>query len=331
MSNRLELLKKPGKPALKFKPKAVARKSKEDRAKEAPAVKVEEPARTAPASTRGRGGARGGRGGRGGAYVGTHLVSSGPFALGSVGMSNPSTLKTGHTADKVYVGAKALTPGPTDGLQFKRRDGAGDGSDDEDPTRLNMNRDYALEDSETVLFPVRPHKDVELLVEPAVVLSATALAPTLRAQTVDSVKSESSDEVAPATPAEPASRGEHDKLIDDQRLIVDLVWKMDQLATDEQYVMFHLPQMAAGTPAGEVATLASPAAGNFDGQVGRLNFHKSGKISLTLNGTQTPFDCARGVSLAFLQEVYAVDSADDARAIHRLGAVAGKIVATPSI
>ena len=56
MSQRLELLnpkKTAAKPGLKFKPKAVARKSEKDRAKEAPEVKSEDRFRN-PNATRGR-------------------------------------------------------------------------------------------------------------------------------------------------------------------------------------------------------------------------------------------------------------------------------------
>lgn len=357
MSNRLDSLNsnKPGsKPALKFKPKSVARKSKEDRDKSAPEIKVEEKPRLH-TSNRGRGSTRGRGRGRGAAYVGTHVVSSGPLAMGSVGMGDGHTMsKTGNTADRVYGTNELSSAAALANLKLKSRTGSED-SDDEDPTRFNMNKEYAQDDETSALFPVRPHKDLDSLVEPALALSLTALVQLLRepsrAQTVELVKTESSEEVASvADTINPIEREEHDRIIDDQRSIVDLVTaKLDTMSTadgDNKYIMFHLPQILPqdSESAASQSTLASHSS-NFEGEIGSLNFHQSGKITILLNGTATAFECSRGVSSAFLQEVYAIESNDhgdddamlDADGvklsgnIYRLGDVAGKIVATPAI
>lgn len=145
MSNRLESLnsKKPSsspvpKPGLKFKPKVVQRKSKEERAKVAPQVK-QEPQRNA--STRGRGGsARGrGRGGRNN-YAGTHIVTSGPLSAGSVSIGNLSGTKLGLTADLIYNsnGEGLSTPDFINNLKMKGSRSAtpgGDSDSEDDPTR----------------------------------------------------------------------------------------------------------------------------------------------------------------------------------------------------
>ncbi|KAG2735045.1 hypothetical protein G9P44_001259 [Scheffersomyces stipitis] len=173
MSNRLESLnsKKPGstpgpKTSLKFKPKVVPRKSKEDRAKEAPIQVKEEPNSRSLSARGGRGGARGGRG-RGGRnnYAGTHLVSSGPLSSGSVSIGNASGSKLGLTADRSY---NSVSPSPEFLQNLKLKDrtksptpGLDSDEEEDDPTKINMTQQYRFADEETVLFPVRPERDEE--------------------------------------------------------------------------------------------------------------------------------------------------------------------------
>lgn len=373
MSYRLDSLnsKKTGaKPALKFKPKAVARKSKEDRDKDVALLKTEEKPRV-PAPTRGRGGSRG-RGGRGrGGSYGTQVIAAGPLALGSVGMGGGTTSsKTGLTNDKIYGGETLLGASSITGLKLKSRSSRAltpfeESDDEDDPLKINMSKDYAFEDSETTLFPVRPHKDL-VKVEQSATASVTVLVNSSRAQTVESVKTETSDEVAggqPLGPNDPVVRAEHDKMIDDQNAIVDLITSNmaglktaeDELAVSEEdkYIIFHIPQVLPKEQQELVETspFASEKVQNLEGHIGNLNFHKLGKITMTL-GEGTVFDVTRGVSPSFLQEVFVLDSFEARRKqeegedemadvldvdgrkisgdIYRLGEVSGKIIATPS-
>lgn len=388
MSNRLESLhSKTAKPALKFKPKAVARKSKEDREKDAREIKTEEKPRTP--ATRGRGGARGGRGGRAAAALaGTHMVSAGPLSLGSVALSElKSTRMSYHSHGGTFnasddLGSTAVLAKMTLKARSNVPTGGAD-SDEEDhkAARINMNKEYAYEDSETILFPVRPEKDVEATPEAALTASESALAvlsaPQSRAQsralTADSVKSEPEDGVASDLPpiadvAGDLARAEYDRLIDDQRSIIDLLsTKLGQIKTedalapaaeastvaDQRFLVFQMPQIQPEKL--ENMETKSPFANSnaliFNGQVGNLNIHKSGKISITMNDGSV-LDCYKGTSPSFLQEVYMLDSlaakktpeelennndvynANNVKVggdIYRLGEVVGKIVAQPSI
>lgn len=373
MSDRLESLnsKKGAKPALKFKPKAVARKSKEDRDKDAAIVKSEE-SPVIPPPTRGRGGSRGRGGrGRGASYVGTHIVSAGPLASGSISMGGLTSSKTGLTNDKIYGGDSSQKAVAVSNLKMKSRKlksptPLGQESDEEeDATKINMSKEYVFDDSETILFPVRPHKDIAEADE-SVPASVTVLVNSSRAVTVDSVKSEDLDVVADSEPivsTDPVERAEHDKRLDDQNAIVDLLTskvanlKADSEASppadDSKYILFHLPKVF-GDKKSEMlsrSTLASDSVESIEGQVGNLNFHKSGKISMTLGGG-TVFDVSQGMSSSFLQEVFVVDShearkkpedeeemaelldADGGKIggnIFRLGEIAGKIIATPAL
>lgn len=392
MSNRLESLhSKTAKPALKFKPKAVARKSKEDREKDAREIKTEEKPRTP--ATRGRGGSRGGRGGRAAAALaGTHMVSAGPLSLGSVALSElKSTRMSYHSHGGTFnasddLGSTAVLAKMTLKARSNVPTGGAD-SDEEDhkAARINMNKEYAYEDSETILFPVRPGKDIEATPEAALTASESALAllsaPQSRAQsralTVDSVKSEPNDDVANDLPpiadvAGDLARAEYDRLIDDQRSIIDLLsTKLGQIKTedkvapseenlassegsaDQKFLVFQLPQIQP-EELKNIETKSPFANTNalvFNGQVGGLNIHKSGKISITMNDGSV-LDCYKGTSPSFLQEVYMLDSlaarktpeelennndvynANNVKVggdIYRLGEVVGKIVAQPSL
>lgn len=364
MSNRLESLnsKKPGaKPALKFKPKAVARKSKEAREKDAPAVKTEEPSRMPP--TRGRGGARGRGRGRGGAYVGTHLVSAGPLAMGSVSVGPGTTnSKTGLTSDRIY-GVDNTLNDPLAHLKSRKSksatpDAASD--DEDDPRKINMSKEYAFEESEVVLFPVRPQKDEPEDKAAVGALSTTTLVSNTKSPTVESVKSELLEEVAQPQvigPDDALETAEYNRHIDDRLDIVDLLTtQLSGLKTDEdgagpgeKYFTVHLPQVISESSE-EIelkSTFANSNNQNIEGHVGNINFHKSGKISISIGNTL--FDVSAGVPSSFLQEVVVLDShaarkSDDDESemldadgmkiggnIFRLGEVAGKIVATPTV
>lgn len=386
MSNRLDSLnlKKSGsKPALKFKPKVVARKSKEDREKNSPVVKTEEKA--SQPSTRGRGGLRGRGRGRGGSYAGTHVVSAGPLASSAVGSGPVATSKTGLTNDKIFGAEGKEQADPLLNLKMKSRsqsDGtpAGEDSDDDSGvTKINMSRDYQFDATETVLFPVRPQKDAEKEASKvAMSLSSTTSATSSRAPSrtpgPELVKSESSEDIKREhTPdlvldrvGGTVEQDEHNRLIDDQRAIVDLVTgkfaglKADNSNTIQQdnYFLVHLPQIS-NINADEDATkekseetfseLANLRLANFLGHIGQLNFHRSGKITMSL-GSKTTLNVAQGVPSSFLQELYVIDSQaprasgendsddildeegrKDVGDIYRLGEVTAKLVATPEI
>lgn len=386
MSNRLDSLnpKKSGaKPALKFKPKVVARKSKEDRDKNAPVVKTEERASVAP--TRGRGGARGRGRGRGGAYVGTHIVSSGPFASSAVASGPISSSKTGLTSDKIFGAEGDVQHDPLLNLKLKSRsqtDGtrADENSDDEgDLTKINMSKEYQFDESETVLFPVRPQKDELTNTSIAQIpLSAATSATNSRAPSrtpgPQLVKSETPEDVKSETIGLPSDRvgdaieeSEHNRLIDDQQAILNLVTgNFARLKTDEDtsvappnnYFLVHLPQISKVSNEEEgqkmeldtsVSELATPSLADFQGQIGQLNFHRSGKVTMSL-GSKTVLNVARGAPSNFLQELYIIDS-EAARSssteegedvlneegkkivgeVHRLGPVNAKLVAVPEI
>ncbi|QBM86268.1 DNA-directed RNA polymerase III subunit RPC4 [Metschnikowia aff. pulcherrima] len=400
MSQRLELLnpkKTAAKPGLKFKPKAVARKSEKDRAKEAPEVKSEDRFRN-PNATRGRGLGRGRGRGRGGAYVGTHVVSAGPLAMGSVGVGGGMTsLKTGLTSDRIYGAGDSASVAPLANLKLKLRDGVkkleeDSDSDGDDPTKINMNKEYAFDETETVLFPVRPQKAVATVLEPQLVLDTSTLpllsaTPGLRDESVmsvNSVKTEDFNGVKPefepsftppvlVNPDEKQESDEHDRILDDQRLIVDLITlgldsmkTDDDTADDDKYVLLHVPQITPKPTETENDEIVEPSATkhekidvsklhyassnaqNFEGQVGSLNFHQLGKITMSFG--DSVFQCAGGNPLSFLQELYIIeDSSVEAKPeeedasvldadgnkilgrIYRLGDISGKIVATPAI
>lgn len=168
-SDRLDSLTRGGaktngasKPGLKFKPKAVARRTKEDRDASAPSIES-----NAAASHRGgRGGARGGRGGnarggmRGGRNLaGTHVVQAGPLASGNAigdfsGSNNRSTIR-GVTPEYLSsLGRKSSSRGGSAALDSDDEGGA-DGEGDGAFSKIDMSKDYKFDSQEVDMFPVR--------------------------------------------------------------------------------------------------------------------------------------------------------------------------------
>lgn len=302
--------------------------------------------------------------------MGTHVVSAGPLASGSVGMGAISHTKTGLTHDRIFTAGGSGSSDPLSHLKSKSRTTKSltpfdsDSEDEFDLTKIDMSKEYQYEDSETVLFPVRPEKDENPDVSAP---SASALAASSRPETAEVVKSETPEEVKTDDenfniPKDPVERGEYDRLLDDQRAILDLVTaKLGDLKTDEsdpeptenKYVLFQLPQVVPQEETEQVVSksdFAGTGLYDLEGQVGQLNFHRSGKISITL-GESTTLDVAQGVPSSFLQELFVVDShaarkdpededenemLDEEGVkivgnIFRLGEVTGKIVGTPAL
>lgn len=194
-SSRLDSLSRrstPGtKPGLKFKPKVVARRSKEERDAEAPVTssidgnKNDKSARGN--ANRGRGGVRGGRGGRGGrALAGTHLVQAGPLASGNILSDTTQSFTRSATT--------STTPDYLSHL-VKRENGSRsasvglDSDDEDDPAKINMSKEYKFDPEHTELFPVRPVRNEH--VEPGDHKPSSANAAVERSESPESVTSAS--------------------------------------------------------------------------------------------------------------------------------------------
>ncbi|KAI3402750.2 RPC53 [Candida oxycetoniae] len=414
MSNRLESLnsKKPassgGKTGLKFKPKVVQRKSKEERAKAAPpSVKEEEGLHT---STHGRSSSNRTRGpnsrGRGGGvrnnYAGTHLVMSGPLSAGSVSLGNSSGSKLGLTKDLVYNsnGRETLTSEYIKNLELKNPkersfSGDSDSSDDENFAKINMTKVYRFADSETELFPYRPFRDDGIIRKneyrnqetreqsPVKIESSKESTPAPNSDV--NIKSENIEdkiEMIKENKAKLESKivktdsiivNESSKLINDYEVISNLLAdSFNNLSTeekleDDRYVLFQLPRNLPDYVREEskevkiekdvssqefpVATakskLAVPQTSHLRGEIGKVNIHQSGKITIDL-GNGIILNVTRGSPTDFLQELAVInlaqpnlnqeemDLVDDegrqmAGEIMRLGSVNEKIIATPYI
>lgn len=400
MSNRLESLnsKKPSsnsKPSLRFKPKVVARKTKEELAKEAPThVKQENGEDRAPVkdygSTRGGRSKRGGRGN----YAGTHLVSSGPLASGSVSMGNANGSKLGMTADRAY---SSVSPTPEFLQNLKLKDlksrtksptpDRDDESDmEEDATKINMNKEYQFADDETILFPVRPER-----YEPATdenYKSLQSKSQTPESDELDDIKIEVEDspvkeeqietqleqikhhkaqleskitETVDVLDQEEASKLKHGH----QEIMHFLTEKFNQQniqtqdteTNDIPYTLFHLPKLLPEYHNNDLEETKEPidmsertnfasAITNNRGQIGQLNIHKSGKISINL-GNNNNLVVSQGTPANFLQELMMLEMdgpSEDGEVemmnehgeelkgkLYRFGEVQGKIIGTPVI
>jgi DNA-directed RNA polymerase III subunit RPC4 len=152
---------------LKFKPKTVARRTKEERDADAPAARPDAAPKHTPHK---RGGAAGGaaRGGmRGGmrGLQGTHLVQAGPLASGSaLNETSQNSRRPGGGGVSGSSGARSTssTPGylshllKSEAPDASRESTPGLDSDDEDDlARINMSKEYRFSVEESELFPVR--------------------------------------------------------------------------------------------------------------------------------------------------------------------------------
>lgn len=154
------------KPSLRFKPKAVARRTKEERDADAP-ILVPGTNHRPQQSTRGRG--RGGRSARGRMMAGTTLVTAGPLASGAVSLGGTvgSTAMRSSTSptpeflkdlrDKMIKknSSERKVPSATNA----------EASDEEDfiaddlSARINMSKSHEWNSEELELFPVRAERE----------------------------------------------------------------------------------------------------------------------------------------------------------------------------
>lgn len=398
MSNRLESLnsKKPSsspKPSLRFKPKVVARKSKEERAKEAPSqIKQENGDHKPPGRdhTSGRGG-HSKRGGRGN-YSGTHLVSAGPLASGSVSIGNANGSKLGLTRDRAY---NSVSPTPEFLQSLKLKDlklksksptpSRDDESDEEDPTKIDMNKEYRFADEETILFPVRPERDEYLaddLIHP-VQSKETSTEPESNEDfeaepspvkdepietKLEQIKEHKAQlETKITETVDVLNQEESTKIISDYQAILNLVTEKfnglntepnDETTKNNSYTLFHLPNVLPeynnqDTTAEQLntkddckTTIFASEVPSLRGQIGHLNIHKSGKISINL-GNNNNLAVSQGSAAHFLQEVIMLemndtDNKEDVEMmnqdgekikgkLYRFGQAESKIIGTPAI
>lgn len=340
---------------MKFKPKMVARRSKEERDANAPTIVPEAAVplnRTT--STRGRGGMRGGRGGRNGMdrNAGTHTVSSGPLSSGVV-------IVDSHSARKAHdVRRLGNSPAPDFIKNLKPKERSlSPLSDDEDAfvvdgdTKINMSEEYTFEDSQTELFPVRAdrsdHKDPG---EQVVVKEET--------REVTPVKLEEGEVEEIKLIVDPqstlVSSEESSRLANDHRIITELLQKSSISSTDQdgdtdmeiqetpnQFFFLQLPKVLPAFKAKDNQdTEDKEQDKDINGQVGTLRYHKSGKITMKLGNIV--FEVSRGGESEFLQDVVYVKESEpnpsnnDAELgndpeIHHLGQIIEKIVVTPKM
>lgn len=259
-------------------------------------------------------------------------------------------------------------------------DARDDFSDDEaqDLTRINMNKEYRFADEETALFPVRPVREeraeaqaatsssssTESSPEPELVASKSAT-PTPAPRERTPVKSESTEDSIDATmqqkaqetpkletqipePAISIEAQEQFKFQSELKGISDLLTYQDD---NQNYIVMHLPKIfpryeeAAEEPAAAEEPLFSKfSSGPYHekGQIGHLNIHKSGKITMNL-GNDNVLEISKGMTSSFLQEVVLLDTKVEEREpdseqeeqpkgkIFRLGASTEKLIATPSL
>ncbi|CAH2351785.1 DNA-directed RNA polymerase III subunit RPC4 [[Candida] railenensis] len=292
------------------------------------------------------------------------------------------TLKLKELSISNTKGRESPSPSPSGGLQD-------DFSDDEvqDLTRINMNKEYRFADEETALFPVRPVREErnevkaglnsgsssnESSPEPESVTSKSNT-PTPAVHETTAVKSESDEDSIEATIQqkenetkaleaklylETAINIEAQEELKLQSELKDISNLLSYSGDNQNYIIMHLPKIL---PAYEKVDESMAAdSNNFSkfssgpyhekGQIGHVNIHRSGKVTINL-GNDNVLDVTKGMTSNFLQEVVLLDTKQEAAKVDaevgeildeeqskppkgkilRLGASTEKLIATPSL
>ncbi|EGV65405.1 RNA polymerase III subunit C53 [Yamadazyma tenuis] len=321
MSNRLESLntKQPGavKPSLKFKPKAVERKSKEERAKHVQVKQEDTSDRDKFKSAkppRGQRPARG-RGGRHNQYANTHVLSSGLLSSGAV--------SGGFAKDTKVVNSASPSPDFLSNLKLKQpaelaRVSASESDDEGDDglTKIDMAKQYRFADEETVLFPVRPVRDdseppeviaLGVSKEPSPVkeepLSTNDVAYSAQTELQRVLQTKANLESKISQPVDMLSQVEAKKLAEDHDHIAQLMSRSFE-SNDDKFSLFQLPKLLPEYSPKSKEDKAENS--KLNGQIGHLNIHKSGRITINL-GNDINLDVTAGIPSTFLQEFVLLD------------------------
>ncbi|ONH68483.1 DNA-directed RNA polymerase III subunit RPC4 [Cyberlindnera fabianii] len=356
------------KPGLKFKPKVVARRTKEERDADAPlAVPAEhKPSTRVSSGVRGgRGGARGGRGGR--AMAGTHIVQAGPLA--STIVSAPESRQS------IMSRAGTSSPTPEFLTNLARREGTAsratsvglDSDDEDDLAKINMNEEYKFAQEETHMFPVRaPRAKLDNQVKRETIdLSNTTSNVATREGTPDvmdvDVKEEPVDknlasvlnekdqqlqkklnELQIKNDALTLGAGEAvestQRLNDDHKQIVQKIQDLNN--QPDKFMLFQLPRVLppfedhhaipqeVKPEEEETKDVLEPETKGIEGEFAKLRIHKSGKLTVKIGNVV--MDVSRGASAGLLQEVVLMNKEGENPASYLLGHMEEKVVVTPN-
>ncbi|CEP25179.1 unnamed protein product [Cyberlindnera jadinii] len=333
-----------GPKAGKFKPKNIARRTKEERDANAPATAAEPTDKPHQRSM--RGGLRGGRGGRGGAnraLQGTHLVQAGPLASGNVLSDTKQNFSRSTT--------RSPTPGFLSSL-VKREEGSREGSvgpqdsDDEgDLSKINMNQEYRFSKEETELFPVRAPREHVTSEQDTLMNSSRSTTPEPDDGTLKNVLATKDhqlhinlDQLQVDEAAEDDAR-----LAQDHKDIAEAITKLNN--DPASYLMFQLPRVLPEfETTNEVKPEISeednvePVKPQLEGQIATLRVHRSGKLSVKIGNVI--MDVSKGSNTAFLQQLVCMKRGGDSqlgeneideRGNYLLGHLQDKIVITPKL
>lgn len=332
------------KTGLKFKPKLVARRTKEERDKSAPVVvESQDPMRrkTRGTVTRGRGRGRG-------APAGTHMVVAGPLSHGV----------QGHVGGDSRTRSTPLPSSTASTSEALKKLHGKSGSDDEfevdDTTVIDVNTKFEL-NQDTELFPVRAPRvehqengeaDVKIETDPNLLPGNTTTSREV------SLKPEpmSDDETGAftATPLEikeqsatpePISsldplqeKEEKSKLTKDYEHIKQLMEQMNVSKDDDGDVSME-PQSLSKPLFFQLPNTLPTFEGvgsemhNLNGIIGSLRVHKSGRTTVKIGNVI--MDVAEGGKSPVFQELIAINH--DKKEIYNLGSVENKLIVTPSI
>jgi DNA-directed RNA polymerase III subunit RPC4 len=339
-------------------------------------------ARGSRGGTRGRGGRFNYEGTH---MVSSGPLSAGSVSLGNVngsklGLTSDRTFNSSSPTPEFLQNLKLKQDEGT-----KSPASSNDSDDDGDEfAKINMTKPYQFADEETVLFPVRAERDSpepeheQLQMQDPISVSATpSVEPRIKSEPVEEKleriqEKKSLLETKITAAGDSFEEEEASKLVTDYQQILDLLTgHLSNLSTDSQsedpekrpqtnpdsYFVMHLPKdlpeyvtVKSNAVKEEQQTdqtdATEPRAGPLRGQIGHINIHQSGKISINL-GNDITLCVSKGAPTKFLQELVMIQTTgqinDDDESMTnedgqqivgellRLGEVENKIIATPLI
>lgn len=378
MSNRLESLKtkKPesvSKPSLKFKPKVVSRKSKEER-ENAGQVKQEADNKTLKGnkstSTSRTNINKQGNKSRQKNYADTHIVSSGLFGPESNSFDSKNLIKKEISHGSFRGGQRQSTEVKREQLEGDLFDIQGRGVSEDGLIEIDMSKNYHLDSVDSRFLPVRAERREEIgsdgqysnfskegtkdwsskeaSKEPSVGPSREK---TIEEKLQEIKEHKSALETKITETVDVTDKEESDKLAHDQQVIPELLNKhLSDLNLEnkerQQFFLFQLPalphyeanNMKIDSESETSRTNFASKSRNLYGQIGSLNIHKSGKLSVHL-GNDIFLDICQGSPVNFLQSISLLEVDPDRKKettqvhnnIFNMGQADEKIIARPSI
>lgn len=331
------------KPGLRFKPKVVARRSEQERKKDAPVIREENKKHHKKSHLKDKKNNNGKNGFRGQRGVKTETVMSGP--LSSTAVSDMG--RGGGGAGFGGLRSLSMSPTPEYFSKMKSRTREGTPRDDDeyednygnDPTMIDLNKDIALNEDDEIssLFPIRPLQFANLDSSSESVAEKQDEPVKVKKEEDPEIDLDGDNTMKTINSSSEEAASVDAPLVENMKLLK----LFDDHAQNGKFMLLQLPsQLPKFQINKKDESEAEPTAENdvLKNDVlnleAKLRVHKSGKLSIRIGSVN--FDVTSSASVGFLQDAvkmvhYKDDEDSDKYEFHQLGQVGKKIIAVPEI